>query len=738
MSRLALAVVGIGLLASAVVGQPMRDERALMDSLRYLPPNMRFYYLQEDNRPQAPAGDGTFGLRLLGKWGAGPSVKVTGRDSLVFLSRGSEVVVVNFADTANPRVLSYIQVNGLVSRSVLVGNRLYVGSTGSDPKYIEVFDVSSPASPVKLGEVQTRLSDLDVVDTLAYVIARDSFRVFNFADPGNPRQVGACRDSGYDISVCNGYAYVGDRWGLYVVDATNPASPHQVASWGNDVISVRARNTICCVTTGNPNQPDELNFTILDVRVPSAPYRIGYLANAGAYDIFLAETLAFLSGYYTGGHVFRILDISDSTQPTLIGSSPTPGGHMGVWANPPARRAYVADDLKGLTAMVIVNPASPAVDTNFLEAGVAEDICVDGDRAYVAGQSFGVTILDVSAPDRPTELGHIDSTRGMISNAVAARDSFAYMGWVTHPWLRSVDVADPMNPVKAGAVDLFNPAEDMVLRDSFLYVAEDNRFQVVNVARPRSPVLVGSCNLPDYAAGMWLKESLAYVAYWPVSIVSITNPVSPVIVGQIWRGCSNVVVRDTIAFLSSGVLVWYSVANPGAPYVVDSINLARTVRGLAVVDNVVYACNLLGVLFAVDVSDLHSPRIVATTLLPYVAERITYSPPYLYAVCLDAGISIYETTSVGIRERTAQDRPPEGTIVVQPNPTTGHCVLSVVNAGSVNVSIRDVAGRTVPVERGQPEREAGLALELNGLEVGVYFVVVNVAGRVVSTKLIIQ
>jgi hypothetical protein len=182
--------------------------RAVQESLRYLPPNMRSYYLEKagfDMWPMAQSEPESTGLRLVGKWGAGPSVRVTGRDSIVYLSRGSEVVVIDFADTANPRILNYIQAPGLVARSILVGNRLYVSSG-----YIETFDVSDPANPIRLGSVLARAPAIDVVDTLVYTLYQDSFKIFNFADPANPAMLGACRDSGYDLSVCNGYAYVGD------------------------------------------------------------------------------------------------------------------------------------------------------------------------------------------------------------------------------------------------------------------------------------------------------------------------------------------------------------------------------------------------------------------------------------------------------------------------------------------------------------------------------------------------
>jgi hypothetical protein len=255
MKSLAVVLLGFVLASTSPARTPgFGDYRAMQESLQHLPPNMRFYELDRLGlmpRTPAPAQPESTGLRLVGKWGAGPSAKVTGRDSLVFLSRGSQVAVINYADSANPRVLSYIEVNGLVSRSVLVGNRLYIGSTGTGPKYIDVFDVSNPAVPQRLGSLQTRLLDIDVADTLVYTVAKDSFRVFDFSDPANPRQLGACRDTGYTLSVCNGYAYIADRWGLYVVDVRDPTNPHHEGSWGTDLLSVKARGTICCVTTSD-------------------------------------------------------------------------------------------------------------------------------------------------------------------------------------------------------------------------------------------------------------------------------------------------------------------------------------------------------------------------------------------------------------------------------------------------------------------------------------------------------
>jgi hypothetical protein len=139
-----------------------------------------------------------------------------------------------------------------------------------------------------------------------------------------------------------------------------------------------------------------------------------------------------------------------------------------------------------------------------------------------------------------------------MSSAVA-RDSFAFVDWYAVPILRVMDVSIPSRPVMAGGVDLFNPPDDMIIRDSFVYCAEVNRFQVVNIARPREPVLAGSCVAGDAnRAGLCVDDTLAYVGNFVSDVVDIRNPASPQVISHFDRGASNIAVRDTFAFVASG------------------------------------------------------------------------------------------------------------------------------------------------------------------------------------------
>jgi len=736
---LSLASAGLALARGAGFG----EYRAVQESLRYLPPNIRVYELDRlglTPREAAPATTESLGLRLVGKWGAGPSVKVAGRDSLVFLSRGSQVAVIDYADTANPQVLSYIEVNGLVSRSVLVGNRLYVGSTGSDPKYIDVFDVLDPANPQKLGSTQTRLLDIDVADTLVYTVAKDSFRVFNLADPANPRQIGACRDSGYSLSVCNGYAYIGDRWGLYVLDVTNPNSPHRVASWGSGVISLKARGSVCCATVSDIN--DDLTFYVLDIRQPASITPLGSIDSAGGYDIHLDGPLAFISGYSSGGHVFSIINVGDSTHPSRVGVCPTPDFGMGIWVNPTSEVAYVANYRCGLAAVDIVNLGVPTLRSTILKAGFAYKVQVQEDYAYVADDGVGLVVLDVSTPGSIHEVASIDSTRDMMTRTIAVRDSFAVMGWLTHPWLRVVDVSDPRDPHKVAACDLFNPAEDMVWRDSILYVAEIARLQIVNVVRPRQPVLIGTCVVGDLdQAGLWLQNDSLYLAgpYDGIYVVDVSDPRNPssvkVLSGVSAWGCC---LRDSLLFVSDfddSLHIW-SVANLFNVYELGAVPISNAGYDVKLLGDYAYVgAKGLGL---VDISDPRSPGLLAYYSTPDFVRRLTCDSPYVYAACYSGGVCVFDTASTAVSERS-QVLASRGEARLLSSVTRGHATLefSVTGRKEVRLQVFDVTGKSV----GRADVLAigpGTArydLKLNAMAAGVYIVRASVGNRVYQLRI---
>jgi hypothetical protein len=722
MKRMIVFLLGLGLAVFAVAGRPLMDERALMDSLRAVNPRLRASWLRARGFPDAtrPSLDSQ-GLRVVGRWSFGPSYDVdcrmTPAETLIALGRGSGVSLLRFSrsDTAEFQSLSDINSAGLINRVRLADTLLLVG-TGAG---VETYSISDERSPVLRSTLLTPLNDFAMRESLLYVMGcDDSFKVYSIADPANPRRLGACRDSGGPVAIAGNTAFVGDRWGLYAIDVSNPANPHRVGSWGTFIISVEARGNICCVTEYDP---DSVLFFVLDVTNPASMHQLSTLRGAGGDALHLDGQYV----YTAGGYGFQILDIGDSLNARIVGSCPLSVYKDGVWGKAGYDRAFVANEINGLAAMDDGDISHPLLDTTLLGAGSALDLDVRGSLCYVADEGGGMKLLDLSDPTIPHTLGELDTIGGAEAcYSVVATDSFAFMGWFNTPFFRVADISEPTRPAFVGSCDPFEYAQDMVLRDSYVYCAENYKFQVVNVSQPSEPQVVGTLALPDYTNGMCLRDTLAYVTTYPLEIICVANPDTPRVVGSIPRGAWNVDVQDTLAYVAGGNgLFTYSVANPAAPYELDSLGFNSNTFDVVVVDTLAFVSTRSG-LFMVNVTNPRSPVILGQHSLPWAGWRVEYAAPYVYVATQDAGICIFETTSTGLTERTGP-APLETWVRVMPNPTHGS--LELVTTSSLGpdcqFSLFDASGREVALVSMIPgsTNERRTRIELGHLAPGAYF-----------------
>jgi hypothetical protein len=721
----------------------MRDE---VD--RDLPPNVKWYLEQREKKDwflqSGPFAERTRmpdsqGLRLVGKWGRGPANKVTGRDSLVFMSLGSEVAIFNAADGSNPRVIAEIQCRNMTGRVYLKDSFLFVGSQGP----VEVYSIADPARPRFLCYAPVVGAELSIQDSLAYVLGIDSLFIYNVSNPANWQRVGATRDSGYSLNVADGFAYLADRWGLYVIDCTNPANPHRAGtlSGGVQVSTSWTENDYCYYTETYPSAA----FVVASVADPYHPSELGRRTGIGGGDIYKIDFFVYLPG-------FQILDVSQPSSPTVICSLAVVGYLNGVWTRSPYSHGFVAAGYQGLTAININDPVHPFVDTTMAGAYSSIDVCVDSSFAYIANDLSGMKIVDLHVPSSPTEVGSYDSTGyAPIADAVRARDSLAYL--TTHVWLptgfRVIDVADPRNPTLSATARLFNPGRAMVVRDSLAYVAEDYKFEIFSIAQPRNPRLVGSCGLQDASYGMAVRDSFAYIANGNYFVVlSVANPASPRVVGSLRppRGALDVAIMDTIAYVVCGDVYTVSIANPEAPYLVATCTIPQNARCIAVNGNTAFVgeCPYTSMLRVFDISDPTALAQVGYYTMPDHVWRVVCESPYVYAACLGAGVCILETTSTsGVADESSIREAADGRLRVTALPNLVHDEIGLRidsrETRAVIVKVTDVSGRKLiearlPVAAGK----ARLVLPTGKMPPGVYFVTARCDNGETTTKVVRQ
>jgi len=709
--------MGLGLAALVLAAPSWQEEMALRDSLHRVHPRLRNRWpdkrgitLPGETAP-LPAAPDSGPLRLAGKWGRGPAVEVTGRDSWIYLSLGSEVAIINFADPDSPRVVSEVQASGLVAQAAVNDSFLYIGCRLGTVG-IEVWNIEDPSAPIFRGRAPTNMSDFCIRDTFAYVTRRysssleDTFKVFNMADPANPRRIGSCVTSGDKIAVSGDKVVIADWGSTHVMDVSDPTHPRLAGSIGIDALGIDVRGNLMCVTKWWNGDADNLWLDLVDISNPASPRVLGEIDSVGGFDIHLDGPFAFVSGFYYGVWQFAIVDIQDSTHPRLVSTCGTPGGNDGVWVRWTSDWAFVADRFLGLTVIDMSNINAPRVDSFYMGAGSSVDVDVRDSLMFVATSSGGLQIVNIADPTKPTQLFH---GRGLGDAAVAIGDSFAYAD-ASVVNLRVLDITDPRSPIALGDVQLFNPPEDMVFCDSFVYCTEYARLQVVNVAQPRVPTLVGSCNLPTRSHGVALQDSLACVSNYPLAIISVSDPTQPRILGSIWKGSFGVAVQETLVYVAGGDLFTYGIASPAQPYLVDSLYLGSFVSAVTTVDSLVYVGCDDGIR-TVSVADPRNPRVVGFATTPYGAWRFDHASSHVYAACCEAGVCIFETAQVGVAESSvSKQRGPTRLMY----PTVARGAVRVEDSGG-RVRLYDIAGKSAA------DLKSGVN-DVSRIPAGVYFV----------------
>jgi hypothetical protein len=719
-----------------------QDEGVLRDSLSRVHPRMRASWLKErgldDSYYTTFKRPDSQGLREVGRWSYGPSYDVDGRvtptETLVALARGSGVSLIRFsrADSLQLELLADINAPGLLNRVCVRDTLLYVGSAAG----LEIWNIADERNPTRLSWIQTALNDFDVQDSFAYVIgADDSFKVYNVSDPANPVFRGACRDSGYCLSVTDTLALVAERWGLYVLGVGNPASPHRLNSWGSAIDGVTARGNLAYVTTFNPNQPGEIALTILDVSAPQNIVQLGHLNGPGGPEVYLIDTLAFCSGDAVSD-TMKIVSVANPAQPRLIGTGRTRGWDEGIWASGSNKAAFLADNYEGLWAFDITNTANPVLDTVLPGVDLSYDVYINNGRAYIATDKSGLKILDVSDPTRPSTLGSYDTAgQAPLMRSAAAKDSFAFVGW-GRPALVSVDVSDPTHPVVAGGCDdVTNPPEDIVIRDTFAYIAEASFFQIVNVARPREPVLVGSCLAGDLLrAGLVVQDTLAYFIgpFVGMQVFSIANPAGPYLVNTVAGiGAMGCDVLDTLLYVGDfddSLHVW-NFANARSPYQVSAVYATRCGYGVAVLGRYAYVgCDSRMRVF--DVLDPRNPVEVGACVTPYEIRRVEAKSGRVYVCCYDAGVCVFDTFQAGIENRTSPS--PCLPAPVVSSPVVGDVLALMLRAkpgAPVRAAVTDALGRVLSTTQPSVVPAGGMwrhRIDIASLPAGVYIINVRV------------
>ncbi|MFO7676079.1 MAG: hypothetical protein R6X12_07185 [bacterium] len=235
--------------------------------------------------------------------------------------------------------------------------------------------------------------------------------------------------------------------------------------------------------------------------------------------------------------------------------------------------------------------------------GYAQRVAVADGRAYVADGQAGLAVFDLTG--EPRFLASVmDSLNEAWGVAVRGGHAFVACGYKE---LMIVDVGDPDSLRIVGELEYPTPGYgyDVVLRDSFAYVAADAQFIAVNVADPAWP-------------------NLRFQYRYP-------------------RGLRGLAVEDTLCWLALeqlGVAAWNVRTLP--PVRLGGIDTPSNARGVAARGGIVYVADGRGGLVVIDGSNPTAPAALASLELPGYAGQVSIGADYAYIGCGDGGLAIVD------------------------------------------------------------------------------------------------
>jgi hypothetical protein len=432
---------------------------------------------------------------------------------------------------------------------------------------LELIDVSNPHAPRLLGTLfdVVNFNDIAISDGYVY-LAGWEVRIVDISDPAQPFQAGAYTPPEYSytdpqIELSNSTLYYLDSYGLQVLDISSPTAPvlagtldlynqgsMDIALSGD---TVYLATHVCLYDSFGGVQECFGGVQIIDASVPVSPTLSGEYRSNDLTDITSIST--------AGGYVFlthpgevQSIDATLPSSPVLVDILESPldipdefvvAGDYAYITN-----YWLYGGRFSLRIADISDPSQPVVVGQF-ETGSVVDVDVFGNTVILTEvdddypfERSSTYFIDVSNPQSPVEIGRYDSSEGNFSG-VDVQGGYAYLTWEmasdlewpegTEDKVYVLDISDPTAPREVGIYELpltepFHKLYDIVVWGSYAYLLADEGLLILDVSDPENPVKVGEYFEP-YVRDIALSGDYLFLAYASgISVLDIWNPAQPV------------------------------------------------------------------------------------------------------------------------------------------------------------------------------------------------------------------
>ncbi len=323
--------------------------------------------------------------------------QIAKRQTLLFVASYNQGL--HIVETGNADSLSVVTTYGGGYHALditLSANRLYVADWQNG---VYVVDWSNNASPTTLGNWPSYNASVAVAadGNVVYVADQQgALRQVDFSDPQHPVEIGHF-DFGQNIAV--NHVEMGKRFvyvcagynGWYALDRHQRGTLKAKMYWSSPEAylykSFVRNDTLALIAAGDKG------LFILNIADTSQIIQLAHFIESD-----MAVNAVFAEGHYayiSNHNYLYVLDISDSTQPSLVGFYLTGNTIRDIFVV--NNVAYIANSYNGLLALDVSDPANIKPIASFNQVGnEAFTVMVVNDTIYLAGGEAGVYALQWS------------------------------------------------------------------------------------------------------------------------------------------------------------------------------------------------------------------------------------------------------------------------------------------------------------------------------------------------------
>lgn len=430
-------------------------------------------------------------------------VAIAGDQAYVAVGAGG-LYTYSLANPATPAFLALHDTPGTAMRVEVQGDHAFIADGAAG---LRIVSVVNPAAPALVATLDTPGYAGGVAVDGEFVYVADStsgVQVVDIANPAAPvlRATHDTPGDAFNLVVVGEYAFVADfAGGLQVVrvarGATQPAVAGALAVTGQVVRAVVA-GELGVVVTQSPN-----SLQVLSLADPTAPVVTGsYALTAIPKDLEVAGNLAVVSLGFSGTW---LVDISNPAAPFLAGIYS--GFYDLVDLTVSGDHIYAVDG-GSLRVIDITNPGAPFLAGSLSGGNSPKCVAVDGDLAYLGGDSGALVVVNVTNPAAPVWLGQTFLSLTLMSMDVSG-DLMAVGGNV----IKLVDVSNPLAPVVAGTyvASLVNGLQ-FVGNRLYATVGAPHVLRCLDIQDPANPTLSWWVNLTGESKAVTVCGDHAFVA----------------------------------------------------------------------------------------------------------------------------------------------------------------------------------------------------------------------------------